>query len=456
MTTPGPASLLAARSIVSVGGGASGILLAAHLLRRADERLQVTIIEKRGQLGRGIAYAADRRDYILNVAANNMSAYADEPEHFRDWLRRVHPEQPDDPFLFAPRHLYGAYLGDVLRGSAADADTARLTIVEGECIGVREIGRGVEVSLADGTTRFADVGVLAVGHEEQPSRGMGIAVRADSDADTPLPPDAPVLILGSGLSMVDAWLSLTARQHRGPVLIVSRHGLLPLPHNPAPPLRIDAADIPFGTNLAYFMRWFRELVAVNAAEGGDWRSVVDGLRPYNQRIWQNWTRETKRQFLEHVRPFWNVHRHRLPPHLHALMQAAIESGQLTLVAGKLIELARTETGVRATYRRRRATVPETIDIARVHDCGGVTLDVEQSSNVAIVSLLRQHAARADEQRIGLDVTADLNVVDGSGKPSPRLFAVGPLTRGKFFEIEAIPDIRRQCADLAERLLSPSA
>ena len=138
------------------------------------------------------------------------------------------------------------------------------------------------------------------------------------------------------------------------------------------------------------------------------------------------------------------------------MQAAIQSGQLTLVAGKLVELARTETGVRVSFRRRRAPGPETIDVARVYDCGGVTLDVENSSNAAIVSLLRQDAARPDEQRIGLDVTADLNVVDSSGKPSPRLFAVGPLTRGKFFEIEAIPDIRRQCADLAERLLSPSA
>ena len=139
---------------------------------------------------------------------------------------------------------------------------------------------GVEVLLADGTVRFGDAVALAVGHEEQPAHGHGIAVRADSADDTPLSPDAPVLILGSGLSMVDAWLSLSGRQHRGRITIVSRHGLLPLEHRQAAPIRIDAADVPFGTSLGYFMNWFRELVAAEAPAGQDWRSVVDGLRPY--------------------------------------------------------------------------------------------------------------------------------------------------------------------------------
>jgi len=445
-----------ARSIIIIGGGASGILLAAHLLRRADSRLQVTVIEKRGQVGRGVAYSAERNNLILNVAASNMSAYADEPNHFRDWLTRTHPELPDDPFLFAPRQYYGAYLRDVLRNSAAGSDTARLTIVEAEGLSVHEVGKGIEVGLTDGTTRFGDIAVLAVGHEEQPSRGKGIAVRADSDADTPLPADAAVMILGSGLSMVDAWLSLMDRQHRGRILIVSRHGLLPLAHKQVAPFRIDAADVPFGTNLRYFTRWFRELAATVVAEGGDWRSVVDGLRPYNQRIWQAWDRSARRQFLEHVRPLWNIHRHRLPPRLHALMQNAISGGQVELVAGKLVDLSRMDGEVQVRFRRRGASEPEIVKVARAYDCGGVTLDVQSSSNPVITALLAQRAARADEQRIGLDVSLDLQVVDSGGRPSSRLYAVGPLTRGKFFEIEAIPDIRRQCADLAERLLGVAA
>jgi uncharacterized NAD(P)/FAD-binding protein YdhS len=33
----------------------------------------------------------------------------------------------------------------------------------------------------------------------------------------------------------------------------------------------------------------------------------------------------------------------------------------------------------------------------------------------------------------------------------KLFALGPLTRGTFFEIDAVPEIREQAARLAERL-----
>ena len=440
-------------SIIIIGGGASGILLAAHLLRRSDARLQVTIIEKRGQLGRGLAFSASRPQHILNVPASNMSAYVDEPEHFRDWLSRTHPELPADPFLFAPRHVYGEYLAEVLQRSAANADEkTRLTTLVSEAVGVRLRDKGVEVMLADGTARFGDAVALAVGHEEQPSHGRGIAIRADSADDTPLPPDAPVLILGSGLSMVDAWLSLVGRQHRGRVTIVSRHGLLPLEHQQVTPLRIDAADVPFGTSLGYFMRWFRELVAAEDAEGRDWRSVVDGLRPYNQRIWQNWTPEARRQFLEHVRPFWNVHRHRLPPTLHRLMHEAIRAGQLELIPGKLVTMEQTADGISVALRRRGQADPERREVARVYDCGGITLDVEASTNPTILSLLSQGLARPDARHIGLDVTTDLHVVDAAGSPSRRLYAVGPLTRGKFFEIEAVPDIRLQVADLAQRLL----
>ena len=128
-------------------------------------------------------------------------------DHFRDWLKVRHPELPTT-LSCSRRAPYGEYLADVLREAAASgAGGARLSIVEGQCIAVRERANGVEVAMADGTSLFGQTVVLAVGHEEQP-RGHGLAVRADSDADTPLPPDAPVMIRGSGLSMVDAWLSL--------------------------------------------------------------------------------------------------------------------------------------------------------------------------------------------------------------------------------------------------------
>lgn len=442
-------------SVTIIGGGASGVLLAAHLLRDPDTDIGVTLIERRGQFGQGVAYSASQRDHKVNVPARGMSAFADDPDHFWRWLQARNYPAPDGSWVFVPRRLYGTYLEHVL-AQAGQARPGRLVIRAEEVVAVRETPQGAETRLAKGASIVSDHVVLAVGHETQPSRGRGIAVRLGSDEDTPLDPEAPVIILGSGLSMVDAWISLAQINHRGRIRVISRNGLLPMGHKDVPPLTIEAADVPLGTSLVDFLAWFRKLVATTEAAGGDWRSVIDGLRPFNQRIWQSWSDHTKRQALRHLRPWWNVHRHRLPPELHQRLSAAVESGQVELVAAEFVGIERQGDGVRATIRPRGSQQRQTVDVARVYDCGGVSVDVKSSSNPVIRDLIAMGAGRPDPLRIGLDVDENCRIVDAEGRTSRRLLAIGPLTRGRFFEIEAVPDIRRQCQDIAGRLIGTSA
>ncbi len=443
-----------AKSVVIVGGGASGVLLAAHLLRSDDPDLRITLIEKQGRFGQGLAYSALQRDHRVNVPARGMSAFADEPGHFWTWLQQHQPGKYASSWVFVPRRLYGTYLEDVLR-QAASRMPGRLVVLSEEAEALETRGNGVSVRLGNGTSVSARWGVLAVGHETQPARGRGIAVRAGSDQDTPLDLDAPVMILGSGLSMVDAWVSLSEARHRGPITVVSRNGLLPLAHKDVLPLEIDAADVPFGKSLSALTHWFRKLVRDTEALGGNWRSVVDGLRPYNQRLWQSWPKTGKRQFLRHIRPWWNVHRHRLPPDLHEGLVRAIEAGQVRLVAAEFMGIERAGEGVRATIRPRGSAARQSLDVARVYDCGGVSVDVRASANPIIQQLIHTGAARPDPMHIGLDVDDNCALIAEDGTVSPRVRVVGPLTRGRYFEIEAVPDIRVQCAALAKSLLAPS-
>ncbi|TIU89628.1 MAG: FAD-dependent oxidoreductase, partial [Mesorhizobium sp.] len=159
-------------------------------------------------------------------------------------------------------------------------------------------------------------------HDEEPASEQDFAVRMGSAKDTPIDPDSRVLIVGTGLSMVDAWLTLEHRGHRGEITAVSRRGLLPSPHKKGTPIRLDSADILLGTELSYFVGWFRDLVRATEKAGGNWRDVVDGLRPYNQRIWQNWPVSAKRRFLEHTKAWWDIHRHRMAPEIHARISEA--------------------------------------------------------------------------------------------------------------------------------------
>jgi uncharacterized NAD(P)/FAD-binding protein YdhS len=156
-------------AIVIVGGGATGALLACHLLRDPSSRVRVTMIEKSAAAGSGLAYGTLNPHHLLNVRARNMSAFPDQPGHFWDWLvaNNLHKTLGcDDAFCFAPREIYGKYLASLLRAHGAqDATRRRLRVVQGECVSLRHTRAAVEVSLADGSSHFGHIAVLATGNE---------------------------------------------------------------------------------------------------------------------------------------------------------------------------------------------------------------------------------------------------------------------------------------------------
>ncbi|MBN9256325.1 MULTISPECIES: FAD/NAD(P)-binding protein [unclassified Mesorhizobium] len=439
-------------SIVIVGGGASGVVMAAHLLKSPNPDLRVTLIERRPHFGQGLAYSTLLSAHVLNVNASGMSAYADDPGNFARWLLEHGLASPDQGPFYAPRSLYARYLKELLDDlEARERDTGRLRLIREESLSVVPTPSGVEVALANGTSVVGHLAVLATGHDEQPGVGQGHAIRMGSEADTPLDPDARVLVLGTGLSMVDAFLSLDQRGHRGGIVAVSRRGLLPSPHRKGNPIKLDVADIPLGTQLSYFVGWFRDLIRENQKAGGDWRDVVDGLRPFNQKIWQNWPSTAKRRFVEHTKAWWDIHRHRMAPEVYERVTKAVRSGRIRLLAGRVMDIEPAD-GFTATVQPRHKQELETIEVARIYDCTGIVRDISTSSNSVVRSLVDRGLARPDPLRLGLDVTPDCEVIAGDGTVSSKILAVGPLTRGTFFEIDAIPDIRVQCARLSKMLL----
>ncbi|MBZ9855703.1 FAD/NAD(P)-binding domain-containing protein [Mesorhizobium sp. CA13] len=439
-------------SIIIVGGGASGVVLAAHLLRQPNPDLRVTLIEKRPHFGQGIAYSTLLSAHVLNVSAAGMSAYADDPGNFWRWLLERHLATPAQAPVYAPRSIYARYLGELLDDlEARERETGRLRLIHEESLSISPTASGVEVALANGTSVVAHLAVLATGHDEVPAMGQGHAVRMGSEADTALDPDRSVMVLGTGLSMVDAFLALEQRGHRAEIVAVSRRGLLPSPHRKGNPIKLDVADIPLGTQLSYFVGWFRDLIRENQKAGIDWRDVVDGLRPFNQKIWQNWPASAKRRFVEHTKAWWDIHRHRMAPEVHSRVTQAVQSGRIRLVAGRVVDIAAGQEFTVQVQSRHTKRL-ERFEVARIYDCSGIVRDISASSNSVVRSLVDRSLARPDPLRIGLDVTANCEIIAGDGTVSRKILAVGPLTRGTFFEIDAIPDIRVQCARLSKQLL----
>ncbi|MGI3898921.1 MAG: FAD/NAD(P)-binding protein [Janthinobacterium lividum] len=446
--------MIGLRKIIIVGGGASGVLLATHLIRHRPEGLIVVLIEKRPDLGAGVAYATRHPDHLLNVRSANMSAFPDDPGHFTRWLlARASDCGPDG---FAPRRLYWDYLTDLTDPLFLCGQLRR---VRGEAVALREDASGVEVLCRndeDGPQApvRGDVVVVATGNEgpslpPEPWRHAGWGGERDGP---PIAADAPVVVVGTGLTMVDRVLWLLHDRHTGPITAVSRHGLMPQVHRPGPPASSFAGrEVPFGRPVAPLTRWLRREAEAAERAGAGWRTAVDGLRPHTQALWGGLPHAERRRFLRHVRPFWDVHRHRIAPEAAEQLGAAMRSGQLRILAGRVAGFAPHPGGVTVTVTRRGTGREVVLDAAAVFECRGRAGDVTLSENPFLLSLLRDGQAKPDALGLGLEVTEGCALIDAEGRVSDRLYATGPITAGTFWEIVAVPDIRAQAASLASAL-----
>jgi uncharacterized NAD(P)/FAD-binding protein YdhS len=442
---------MSGQRVIIIGGGATGALLASHLLRDPAQDLQVTIVEKTPATGLGVAYSTVNPHHLLNVRVSNMSAFPDQPGHFWEWVianKKNEVEGCEGSFCFVPRAIYGSYLGSLLAAYRTQG-REKLRVLRGEAVALRLVPSGVAVTLGDGMVVSGDMCIVATGNEAPAARYARSVSPWVEPAKAGIPLDRPVLIVGSGLTMVDYVLSLLQARHSGQILALSRRGLLPHVHRDVPATRIDAADVPFGGEVSRVMRWLRTLAERDIAAGRDWRSAFDGLRPHVQEIWRRWPDPAKRRFLRHARAWWDVHRHRMAPDVERLLRNSIASGQLKVVAGKVVAVEPDDYGVTVTYRGRGAAAAEKFRAANVVECVGISVNPRDSTNPLLRSLLEQGLARPDPIGIGIDVADDCAVIDRNGVPSRRLLAAGPLTRGRLWEIVSIPDIRVQCAQIAE-------
>lgn len=417
-----------------VGAGYSGTIVAVELVRRG---LQAVLIERGGRFAAGAAYGTHSPAHLLNVRAGNMSALDGAPDHFIDWLEL---QGLGGPGSFAARRDYHRYLESIYEEALK---SGRLRPVRGEAAA---LGAGA-LRLADGQDIACDAVVLAGGN--YPSR-LPEMLRGPRALEDPWGPGGAeklaalakgagdVLLLGTGLTMVDVALSLIEAGFNGRMVATSRRGLVPRPHEePATP-PLPAPDP------APLARLLSEVRA--RARDGSWRAAVDSLRPVSRAIWRGLSHQEKRRFLRHLRPWWDVHRHRIAPAVAARIRALREQGRLEVIAGRI---SSSTEGTIEIARRSGGTA--CVETAGIINCTGPEATVARINDPLIRVLIASGTARPDPLGIGLDVDEASRVRGSDGSTSERLYALGPLTRGAFWEIVAVPDIREQARRVADRI-----
>lgn len=443
------------RPIAVIGAGFSGTILARHLLDRTGDR-QVLLCERGPTFARGTAYATHDPVHLLNVRAENMSAFSREPDHFAAWLRDLPAAAPGHVHetqvgTFVSRALYAHYLSHLVQEVLAGEDGARrFRIVPEEVVRlVPEPHGGFVLHLEGGRTREIAGAILAIGHldpERADAPGRVIHDPWSTDPTAGLEPGRPVVIVGTGLTMVDIVMSLSMSGFPGAVLAISRRGLLPRTHVSAEPWRLQhfdpLADHPLGSAVQALRR---EVEAAGAA-GVPWQSVIDALRPSTAAAWRGWSVERQSRFLRHLRPWWDVHRHRMAPPVGERIRRLLESGYLTACAGQIAGIREEDDAAVVDWTARGGARQRTLAQRVVFATGAAP--ARQVSHRLLNSLLQTGLARLDRHGLGIEVDGDFRVV-GRGEWQAPLWAVGPIVRGAFWECSAVPDIRRDAERLAE-------
>jgi uncharacterized NAD(P)/FAD-binding protein YdhS len=451
--------------IAIIGGGFSGIMTAVNLARLSRRQLQISIINQGRPTGRGVAYGTRRIEHLLNVAARNMSAFPDMPDHFLQWLRtRSEYDTVSDIELrerFIPRLVYGDYLRSLMhqqlqfRGDAALVST---TVIDGEAADVTREAHGAAVHFSDGSSVEADRVVLATGNEP-PAGFPGSADLGDHPAwignpwqawETRLPASGgTVVFLGTGLTTVDGIITLRTLGWQGLVHAVSRNGWLPHSHFRGieypdfPPADVDLASLGLTRLLALLDQHCARLRDLGASPA----IIVDKLRPHTQRIWQNFTLDERKEFARRHAARWNVLRHRIPPEIHAQVTTAQLIRQLQVHAAGIESVEAEGDKVRVQLSRGKALVGDLVINAT-----GPQSTFSATRSVLLKNLLRSGLVAPDEMEMGLRVDADHTVIDREGKRSKTLLALGPLLRGTLWETVAVPELRGQARRVAETVL----
>jgi uncharacterized NAD(P)/FAD-binding protein YdhS len=451
--------------IAIVGGGFSGIMTAVNLARLSDRPLQVTVINSGRPSGRGVAYSTRRPEHLLNVAARNMSAFRDEPDHFLRWLR-TRSEFDTTPEIelrerFIPRMVYGDYLRSIMHHhlqSAGGLTPVTTEFLAGEVFDIEPAGDTALLRLTDSTGLEADRVVLATGNEP-PAVLPGTESLAEhpgwmGDAWQPLEQLLPsqgktIVVLGTGLSTVDVIITLRALGWVDSIHAISRHGWFPHSHFRGieypdfPPTGVDLAEIGLEKLVALVQRHCAILHERNANPA----IIVDKMRPHTQRIWSHFTREERLAFAQRYAARWNVFRHRIAPDIHAQITSSQLTGQLQLHAAGIERVEACDERLIVHLENGESVTGDLVINAT-----GPTSKLTASRSLLLQNLLRRGLVAPDDTDMGLRVDPDHTVLTRDGERSRQLLAVGPLLRGTLWETIAVPELRAQAKRAAETLL----
>ncbi|MCA8831219.1 FAD/NAD(P)-binding protein [Hymenobacter pini] len=455
------------KSITIIGGGFSGSMLAVQLARLSGDLpydCDVHLVEPRPVPGPGLAYTARRPEYLLNVRSQFLSAFPDQPDHFQNWLRVTSPEICQQGFC--SRQSYGRYMqqlvSQVLEWPSLNGFRFTWHNQAAKSVEVHPDGSGATVQLLDGTELPSHYVVLALGNFPPPpptTRSTEYLDHANyhgnpwaQSALRNIGTHDSVLLIGTGLTAIDVLLGLRTDGHQGTVTTVSGHGRWPAAHafQEASYPDFYATELQGTDTVLAVLQVVRKHVRTAEAQGINWRTVLDTLRPHLGAIWAGWPLLEQARFLRHLAGIWSVVRHRSPPQNAATIGEMLRTGQVKPEIGRVRDITPMTNNLRVTVQKGQEP-PRQLMARHVITCTGPLLDYSRIREPLVVGLRETGHLQPDPLHLGIQTDEHGALLHAQGHASEVLFTLGPSRRPAFFESTAVPELREQAVVLAAEL-----
>lgn len=449
-------TISANRSIAIVGAGFSGICVAAHLVFRAKSPLQIHMFERQPSFPGGEAFFTDNILHPLNVKASQMGALASDPEGFYHWvLENSHlltcPVKPDS---FLPRKVYRAYLIDLWEKvlHTATQKGIQLQLNAQEAVDVLVDHQQLEIITNNSSRTPVDALVIATGSPVSKTLSFEnelllrnpryVADIWNAKLDIANSSSQEVLLIGSGLTAVDAISTLVGQGFKGRIKVVSSSGSFPECHlNNAVVVLPNYRAGDFTPRITSVLKKIRKDIA---AVNGDWRQVVNALRPCTQELWKSFSLTEKKRFMRHLFSFWNKYRHRMPFESGERMNALANEGRLSIQKGIVDKVKAINPNTLLVSTQGRVD-----EMDYVIKCSGPEYAIAKQGNQFLNSLFSKGLIELDPLGLGLGLEADFSI---KGSVPGKIFALGGLLFGELFETTAVPEIRAQADRIAQSFM----
>lgn len=451
-----------------IGGGFSGSLTAIQLIHKSDA-CEIILINKQETFNKGFAYNPYSDKQLLNVIAAKMSAFAEQPDHFLDWVMEQNEFKNRDRTLiansFLSRKLYGAYLVDVWNQNypLAAEKGIKVRLLNQFVVDIDIETNSVSLFLDTGETILVDQCVIATGNQvpRNPSIKNETFYPNNNYFQNPwireavqhVIPNLPVLIVGNGLTMVDTVLGLKENGFNGEIYSISPKGFNILPHRHNG-LKYEKLVEELSDDMS--LREIYQLVSkhIKAVReyGVSAEPVIDSLRPHTQRLWKGLSDEEKAFFMSRLRHLWGVARHRIPLHTYDKIQQLRIDGKLHIQSGRIVDFVEQSNAIEVSYFDKKEGTIKSLLVSRIINCTGPETDLRKVENSFLKNCLLKGDIVQDALKLGINTnTETFQVKKSDGTYHSNLFTLGGNLKGELWESTAVNELRIQSERLAEEL-----